>query len=352
MKVIILGGTGAIGNHLMKILSDKGFDVFVTTRKSKLNHDNITYIEGNALDDNFINSILNQHWDVIVDFMLYSNNQFYKRFESYLKATNQYIFTSSARVYADNNDSLVEESPRLLDVSEDTYFLSIDEYSLNKARQEDMLKKSSFSNWTIIRPYITYSHNRLQLGVFEKEEWLYRVLKGRTIVFPEELKDKYTTLTYGYDVANGISSIINNNTTNKKVFHIANNQAVKWSDVISIYQNSIEKYTGKRPRVKYISLNNFLCFRSENSKYQLLYDRMYNRKFDNTAISKFVDVDSFCDLETGLDKCIKSFLEKGSFSSLNWPHEAMKDRFTSEFVKITEIAGFKNMLRYLKYRFF
>ena len=67
---------------------------------------------------------------------------------------------------------------RLLDVSHDSIYLKTDEYALAKARQEDILRKSGKNNWTIIRPYITYSESRLQLGVLEKEAWLYRALKG------------------------------------------------------------------------------------------------------------------------------------------------------------------------------
>ena len=50
-------------------------------------------------------------------------------------------------------------------------------------------------NWTIIRPYKTYNNNRLQLGMYEKEEWLYRLMMGKTLVFPTELKKRKTTLT-------------------------------------------------------------------------------------------------------------------------------------------------------------
>ena len=41
--------------------------------------------------------------------------------------------------------------------------------ALQKAREENLLLKSDSRNWTIIRPYITYYDERLQLGVFEKK---------------------------------------------------------------------------------------------------------------------------------------------------------------------------------------
>ena len=90
----------------------------------------------------------------------------------------------------------------------DEEYLKTDEYALSKARQEKILEESGYLNWTIIRPYITYSKERLQLGIYEKEDWLYRVLNGKTIIFSKDIEKYKTTLTYGYDVANIIADLI------------------------------------------------------------------------------------------------------------------------------------------------
>lgn len=76
---------------------------------------------------------------------------------------------SSARVYARSADrQITESSSRLLDICDDEEYLRTDDYALTKARQENMLFCAKTQNWTIIRPYITFSEIRLQLGVFEK----------------------------------------------------------------------------------------------------------------------------------------------------------------------------------------
>ncbi len=67
-------------------------------------------------------------------------------------------------------------SPRLVDVCTDPEYLSIDEYGMAKGREENLLRETGRTNWTIIRPYITYNSNRIQLGVYEKENWLRRAL--------------------------------------------------------------------------------------------------------------------------------------------------------------------------------
>lgn len=69
MKVLIFGGTGAMGTPLVKYLVDSGNSVFVTTRKARLSTGNIHYITGNAHDFEFVKKLVcEQRFDAIVDF--------------------------------------------------------------------------------------------------------------------------------------------------------------------------------------------------------------------------------------------------------------------------------------------
>ena len=211
MNILILGGTGSIGSALVNLLRNTSWNVAITSRKKKDCAGNITYIEGNAHDLHFLRDCLKKEkWDAIVDFMTYTTEEFSKKYELFLSSTSQYFFLSSSRVYADSHDPLTENSARLLDVCNDIEYLKTDEYALAKARQENLLMMSASKNWTIIRPYITYNVNRIQLGVYEKENWLRRALAGRTIVFPKDIASKKTSLTYGPDIAGAIVKLIGN----------------------------------------------------------------------------------------------------------------------------------------------
>lgn len=171
-------------------------EIYVTSRKQMTSRDNLHYIQGNAKDPDFFVSLLNRKYDVIIDFMVYGTDELERRLPELLSHTDQYCFFSSSRVYAESRQPITEESPRLLDVCTDQEYLHTDEYALAKAREEDLLRKSKEKNWTIIRPYITYNDYRLQLGVYEKENWLYRALQGRTIVLPKDIADRKTSLTF------------------------------------------------------------------------------------------------------------------------------------------------------------
>ncbi|KUK56753.1 MAG: NAD-dependent epimerase/dehydratase, partial [Bacteroidetes bacterium 38_7] len=278
MKVLLLGGTGAIGKELVHLLSASGIETIVTSRKIREDERLVRYIQGNAQDVKFLQEFLaGNQWDAIVDFMVYTTPSFNERVNLLLSSTSQYVFISSARVYADSDQPITENSFRLLDVCEDQRFLSTDEYSLAKARQEDILGNSGSHNWTIIRPYITYSEKRLQLGVFEKEEWLYRALHGRTIVFSKDIYTKKTTMTYGLDVAKGIFAIIGNSKSFGETFNITTKNSYTWKYIVSNYLEVLEKHLGYRPKVMLQDLDKFLMCKS--AKYQILYDRLYNRQF-------------------------------------------------------------------------
>lgn len=152
-NILILGGTGAMGKYLTQLLADRS-RIVVTTRKKRTSLGNVSYIQGDAHDLCFLKLLLNDNFDVIIDFMGYTTDEFRKRFLLLLDSCKQYMFLSSARVYSGVDGLITEETPRLLDVCMDEEYLATDEYALAKARQEDMLKNSERNNWTIIRPYI------------------------------------------------------------------------------------------------------------------------------------------------------------------------------------------------------
>lgn len=208
--------------------------------------------------------------------MVYATGEFRRRAPLLLDATAQYVFLSSARVYADSDAPITEESPRLLDVSQDREYLATDEYALAKARQEDILRaECGKGNWTIVRPYITYSEIRLQLGVLEKEAWLARALHGQTVVFSKDIADKMTTLTYGYDVARGIAALIGREKALGEAFHITCDRPIRWREVLNLYIEVLERKTRQRPKV-------LLTDTAPHITPQVKYDRYYNREFDNT----------------------------------------------------------------------
>lgn len=348
MKILVLGGTGAMGAHLVRLLSDDGAKVTVTSRTRGDTQGTVRYVQGSAMDAAFLAELLREPWDVIIDFMVYSTPGFAARVGLLLDACSQYIFVSSARVYAESGQAITEDSPRLLDVSTDKEYLASDEYALTKARQEDLLRDSGRMNWTVIRPYITYSDIRLQCGVLEKEDWLYRALQGRTIVFSSDIAAKWTTLTHGMDVSRGIKAIVGNAGAMGQAFHITAPKPLTWDRILSIYSDTLQHHSGQRPRILLANLSDFS--KTHWLKYQIRYDRLFDRVFDNSKIGQYLDTGNFIDAEAGLKNCLEAFLASPKFGHVNWKTEAAKDRLAGESTSLAEISGLKQRAKYLLHR--
>jgi len=335
-----------MGTHLVALLSQQGYEVVVTSRSRSDTVGQVRYLQGDAHDPRFLNLILaREQWLAIIDFMVYSTDAFKARAQSLLDATAQYIFLSSSRVYAQSSTPLTEDSPRLLDVSTDQTYLATDEYALTKARQENVLFGSGRANWTIIRPYITFSRERLQLGVLEKEDWLFRVLHGRTIVFSKDINDRLTTLTYGEDVAKGMIAIIGEHKALGEAFHITSPIAHRWSAVLDTYKRILATYNNAVPQVTLTDLTTFM--RVHPAPFQITYDRLYDRVFDNTKISRFIDTRQFNDPLQSLQSCLSAFLTKPQFLRVSAKHEALKDLVTHERTPLGQLPGVKQKVRYI-----
>lgn len=349
MDILILGGTGAMGKHVSEFLVSKGYSVSVTSRSKKESNGKISYLQGNAKELTFIKGLSQKHWDAIIDFMVYTIDELNERIDLLLKSTDQYIFISSARVYADS-PLINEESPRLLDVCQDKEYVASNEYAIAKAKEENVLFESGYKNWTIVRPSLTYAENRLQLGVYEKENWLYRALRGRSIVFSKDLMDRYYTLSYGKDVAEGIAQLVGKKEAIGQAFHIVIQESFQWKEILNIYLDTLEKRTGKRPKV--VLTEKCTNLQLPTAKYQVLYGRYFNRRFDNSKIRSLVDTSKWAIPQEGLENCLNAFLDNPKFLAIDWQKEALIDKAAGEWTPLWEIPGKKTKLRYLKWRIF
>lgn len=347
MRVLILGGTGPMGGHLAETLQERVSEVVVTSRTARVSKGNIHFLQGSAKEPDFLNPLLGQWWDAIIDFMVYSTGEFKSKLDSFLAATDQYFFLSSARVYAASDEPLTEAFPRLLDVSEDKNYLATDEYGLAKARQENCLFGHQKKNWTIIRPYITYGPGRLQLGVFEKEAWLYRALRGREVVFSEDIARCTTTMTHGRDVAQAMASLVGENAARGQAFHITGPHYKTWQYILDLYSAKITE-TGQAVNIKNVDLEMFI--RCHGNRYQVIYDRLYNRTFNNSKINQFYDTSEFEPIEVGLGACCTQFLKLPSFSRVNWRLEGVKDRITQDYAYLSEFTNVMDGIKYYKER--
>ncbi len=277
-KILLLGGTGALGNYLVDALAGTDHDIFVTSRSDHADYLNIHFIRGNARDNGrFLDSVLAEHFDCIVDFMVWNSRQFRATYRKLLENTGHYVYLSSYRVYADNGLSpLTEDSPLLLDVSTDEEYLGTDEYALAKAREERLLAESGRSNYTIVRPAITFSKTRFQLGTLEASVIIPRTAQHRPVLLPEEILSRRAAVSWAGDAGRMFAAILGNPRAMRETFNVATSESHDWRTIASYYREFIGTRVVTVPLTTYMHI--------VRNRYQVKYDRMFDRVIDNSKI--------------------------------------------------------------------
>jgi nucleoside-diphosphate-sugar epimerase len=301
LKALVLGGTGCMGVYLVPELVSMDYEVKVVSCDN-VSSDNpyITYVKADAKDKEYLKELLKEEFDVIVDFMLYSTEEFRERYDMLLQNTGHYIFLSSYRVYAGGEIPITEKSPRLLDGSKDKDFLATEDYSLYKARQEDILQNSKYDNWTIVRPAITYSNRRFQLVTLEAHIVVARALKGLPVVLPREALSVQATMSWAGDVARMMSRLLFMSSTRRECFTLATAEHHTWGEIAEYYKEIIGLECVAADTEDYLKI----LGSSNGSRYQLAYDRLFNRIVDNSKVLRVTGLKQadLMPLRRGLEK--------------------------------------------------
>ena len=286
-KILVMGGTGAMGRYLVPKLAQRGYRVDVVSLDQLPDQQNIHYIQRNILDDEALLQQLSTGYDCIVDFMVYPTAHFHGRHKLLLENTDHYIFLSSYRVFADSDHPLTEASSQLLDVSRDEEFLASDDYSLKKCRGEDILEQSNYDNWTVVRPAITYSQKRAQLVTLELPHILAALREKRPILLPETARNVQATMTWAGDVAEMLARLLLDATTKRQAYNVTTAEHNTWEQVAQIYgelyglrHEWTDEQTYLEAKAKYDKSGRV----TNGSRWQLQYDRLYNRVMDNSKI--------------------------------------------------------------------
>lgn len=245
-KILILGGTGAMGVYLLERLKQTEHEVYVTSRSGHPDEGNIHYIEGNAKDDDFLLPLLANGYDCIIDFMVYSTFEFVDRYK------------------------------QLLDVVKDAKYRKTDEYALTKARQEKLLRESGSGNYTIVRPSVTFSKLRFQLGTLEAGVLIHRMLQKRPVVFARDILKKQAAFSWAGDVAEMIECLILNPKALGEVFNVCSAEKQTWGDVAGYYR----EIAG----LEIVPVDLKTYAKIAGGWYQIMYDRMVDRVMDNSKI--------------------------------------------------------------------
>ena len=286
-SVLVLGGTGAMGRYLVPKLADDGYRVDVVSLDDRTSdRPNLRYLKANAKDEAVRAALLANHYDGIVDFMIYHTTpEFAHVAPQMLANTDHYIYLSTYRVF-DESPVTSERSPRLWDTVTEPEFRNSEDYCMYKARGEDWLRASAYRNWTIIRPAITYSQKRCQLTTLERPQFLPLAATGDPVYISEETWNVQATMSWAGDVAEMIRRLMFRSGALGDDFNVCTAEHHTWGEVAALYGALFGLRVEPVPTDDYIrlwvgDLGNLAAQR------QLRYDRFFNRVMDNRKILEF-----------------------------------------------------------------
>lgn len=281
-KVLVLGATGAMGKYLIPYLSQMGYAVdAVSLDKVTTDLPGVRYIQTNAKEIPTLDRMLAERYDGIVDFMIYNTAELPTYLPKFLQGiTDHYIYLASYRVYDNKEIPIRETSPRLLDASEDVLLRNSDDYSIYKARGENIVRSFPKDRWTIIRPAITYSLMRYQLVILEAPNTVGRAFAGKTVVLPEEARDVQGTMSWAGDVAMMIARLLFNDKARGETFTVSTAEHRSWGEIADYYKEICGLKALWVPKTDFYSIFGT----SNGTRWQLEYDRLFTRIIDNSKV--------------------------------------------------------------------
>lgn len=292
--ILVIGGTGNMGRPLVKSLVEGGHRVSVVCRRNVSEEDATylanaggMYLYGDAKDRQFMSGVLCRHFNAIVDFCIYSSEEFRERMDAFLDKTEQYICLSTAAVYADIPTPKNESSPRYMEVDppkEGTAKWGW--YCYEKARIEDMLHKSGKRNWTIVRPGVTMNANHVGWGLWWNDKWLGRIIQGRRVVVEKDILDFKFSLSSGTQVALLIGSVIGKEKALGEVFNVCSSEVWTWKELLDSYMSILSKYN-YRLKVTYVNSKDVIKA-NLGTEYVYTRARLLDRVFDNAKIFSII----------------------------------------------------------------
>jgi nucleoside-diphosphate-sugar epimerase len=275
-----LGGSGIIGTHVSRCALDNSFQVYSLSRRGKLSieHKNLKIIKGDINNLEPLKIVIHGLvFDAIIDLLSFNADQLRRTVDFFQNRMSQYVVVSSATIHKSTASELITEDTERIAEGWN--------YPLRKIRMEEVLTDIAVGQdwaYTIVRPYITYSEQRLPAAEFELPDICERIQTGRPLLIGDEILNTVTTVTHASDLAKGIIGLIGNMKARNTTFNITSDETHTWKEIIDEIGNNL----GKAPiyaSVKIDKVRNL--FPNLSGK---INDRMQTRCFDTQKIKQAV----------------------------------------------------------------
>lgn len=309
MKALFIGGTGIISNACVKLAAEKEMEVTVLCRGNSLDNlpEEVKVLKADIKNEEEVESALkNQKFDVVADFVSFTEEDAKRNHRIFSNKTKQYIFISSASAYEKPSKNLVitENTPL-----ENPFW----EYSRNKIKAEEFLikqyKETGFPV-VIVRPSHTYCERKVPVAIHGKNgshQILKRIKEGKPIIVHGDGESVWT-MTHSKDFAKGFVGLFGNEKANGEAFHITADESLSWNEIYKTIADEMKCDI----KIKHITSDDLAVLGEKyDLKGTLLGDKATSVYFDNSKIKKFVPEFS-CEIsmQEGLREAVRYALDQ------------------------------------------
>ena len=329
VKVLVLGATGIIGRELCAVLVGRGYDVYAVSRGSRRPTKDVTTIVADVRNTEvFAAAVEGFVFHTVVDLVSFDAVQSAAVLEAISGKCKQYMFVSSATVYDSAKKGLISESSSRVTKG---WRYPLKKIDAEKSVMSECAKRGIA--FTIVRPYITYSEQRISFGEWEGVGIVERIKDGRQIVLGDELANTVTTLTHSYDLSVGMAGLVGNKSAYNEDFHITSDECMTWRQVFEVAGEVI----GKEPNIVDVSIdevsNSFPEIRGK------IEDRCLVRKFDNSKLKRVVPgFKCKYSLKDGYGEVIGRMLDRGLAPS-DLVAQAKIDRLVRKYASASDVKA-------------
>jgi len=280
-KALLIGGGGTLGRYTAQELLDKGCQVdILCMNEPNMSHPNLQILRG-KVDYAYLETFLaDKKYDGIVNFLHFEDIEAYKPLHKLLTDhTEQLIALSSYRVYNETGEPITEETPQLLHTSKDPEFLKDKTYyALVKSVLEDYIREESgTTNWTIVRPVISFSERRLDLVTRSGKRVVLAAQAGEPFELPLAAKDLIAGLDWSGNSGKLIANLLFKEHALGQAYTISSAPNLTWGQVADIYSELLGV------QIKWIGTEEYLV-KYCDEPYGLIYDRLFDRPIDNSKV--------------------------------------------------------------------
>ena len=299
-KVLLIGGGGTLGTYTAKELLNAGHAVDIICLDDRTSEtEGLRFFQGEATAGYLADFLKDKMYDGIVNFIHYPEVEEYPPVhEILISHTKHLIVLSSYRVYADRQHPVTETAPMLLDVSTDREFIETEKYAISKAKLEKYLNAHCKGQpWTVVRPVISFSKDRFDLLMHSRHKLIDLTEQHEVIPLPAEAKDITAGLDWAGNSGKLIAALLFKEKTYGEAYTVSSAQNLTWDEVASLYTEQIGA------RFRWVPAEEYIKTLKKSLHYALLYDRLFDRRIDNSKILSATGLrpGDFLPIQSGLE---------------------------------------------------